>query len=66
MTINDFNVGETWINNRSRKVEIVAVDEVETDGMPLPVAVIAYRYHGMGMIHLRAAAQTAEWKREVE
>jgi hypothetical protein len=28
--------------------------------------VIAYRFHGLGMVHLRAAAQTTDWHREVE
>lgn len=66
MTINDFEIGDTWINARGRRVEIVAVDEIETDAMPHAEVVIAYRFHGMAMVHLRVAAQTALWKREAE
>ncbi len=66
MTVSDFDIGDTWINGRGRRLEIVAVDEVETDAMPHAEVVIAYRFHGLGMVHLRAAAQTTDWHREVE
>ena len=64
MTANDFNPGETWTNDRGRKLEIVATHVIETDYDT--VHVIAFTFSGHRMVHIRAAIDTMDWTKESE
>lgn len=67
MTVHDFEIGDTWITDRGRKVEILASDHaVANDVSGTTVGVIAYRYHGMSMVHIRETYATTGWTKEVE
>lgn len=59
-----FTVGQLWTTSTGRTVEIVAVDRLEEEGEfgeLASVNVIAYRFVGGGIIHLRAAGNTGGW-----
>lgn len=51
--------GEIFINAAGRKVEIVAVDGIYIDGTD--VSILAYRFLGGTMIHLRSVDSTKDW-----
>lgn len=64
----EFEVGQLWSTTTGRTVEIVAVDEVEAeDGFGFPiegaVRVIAYRYAGGSVIHLRTPSMASGWQK---
>jgi hypothetical protein len=53
--------GEMWSTGQGRTVEIVAADTVtDSDGYP-ELEVIAYRFLGGSMIHLRAVTSLTNW-----
>lgn len=59
--------GQFWATSKGRTVEIVARDEVEESGMwdDATVDVVAYRFLGGAVIHLRAVGSLTNWT-EVE
>ena len=63
----DFEVGQLYMTTTSRTVEIVAVDQVESeeegDFELNRIWVIAYRAVGANIVHLRSAANTDGWQK---
>lgn len=57
--------GELWSTSTGRTVEIVAYEEVEFEAdTHWPVfGVIAYRFVGGSVVHLRAARNTGNWQK---
>jgi hypothetical protein len=55
--------GEMWSTGKGRTVEIVAADTVaDADGYP-ELEVVAYRFLGGSMVHLRAVSSLTNWKK---
>lgn len=59
--------GEFWSTSKGRTVEILARDEVEESGMwdDAKVDVVAYKFLGGTMIHLRCVGTLVNWQKAV-
>lgn len=58
--------GELWSTSTGRTVEIVAAEEIEEEdgiGDLNRVDVVAYRFVGGSVVHLRAARNTSNWQK---
>lgn len=65
MTVHDFEIGDIWINTRGRRVEIVASDEIQIEGViSSTVGVIAFSPVGHRAVFLRAVSDTFGWTKE--
>lgn len=57
--------GQFWTTSKGRTVEILARDEIEINddyGFPMGEAdVVAYKFLGGSMIHLRTVASLKDW-----
>ena len=61
-----FQVGQLWSTSTGRTVEILAADEIEEENERFSyevqrVRVIAYKFVGGSVVHLRAVGSTSDW-----
>lgn len=57
--------GELYVQAQGRTVEILAVDEVADSEYDSAVEVLAYKFVGGSMVHLRSVASTENWQQVV-
>lgn len=61
----EFETGQLWITATGRTVEVVAVDSVASGewGDEVEVDVVAYRFVGGSVTHLRSVHGASSWQK---
>lgn len=57
--------GDLWSTSKGRTVEILARDQVTDEDNYPTIDVIAYKFLGGSMVHIRSVDSTRNWQRVV-